>query len=117
MITGLNESKILTKHISCKCKCKFDGKKCNSNQKWNNDKCRYDSKNPKEHNACEKVCIWNPTTCGCENAEYLTSIIEDSVIMCDKIINVADSVSSNGSANFHEKVRYKMDYIFCIQFY
>ena len=25
MITGINESKILTKHISCKCKCKFDG--------------------------------------------------------------------------------------------
>ena len=23
MITGINESKILTKHISCKCKCKF----------------------------------------------------------------------------------------------
>ena len=21
------------------CKCKFKGKKCNSNQKWNNDKC------------------------------------------------------------------------------
>ena len=27
MITGINESKTLTKHISCKCKCKFDGKK------------------------------------------------------------------------------------------
>ena len=26
MITGINESKTLTKHISCKCKCKFDGK-------------------------------------------------------------------------------------------
>ena len=25
MITGKNESKTLTKHISCKCKCKFDG--------------------------------------------------------------------------------------------
>ena len=24
MITGINESKTLTKHISCKCKCKFD---------------------------------------------------------------------------------------------
>ena len=24
MIAGLNESKILTKHISCKCECKFD---------------------------------------------------------------------------------------------
>ena len=26
MITRINESKILTKHISCECKCKFDGK-------------------------------------------------------------------------------------------
>ena len=33
MITGKSESKILTKHISCKCKGKFDGRKCNSNQK------------------------------------------------------------------------------------
>ena len=32
MITGKNESK------SCGCKCKFDGRKYNSNQKWNNDK-------------------------------------------------------------------------------
>ena len=39
MITGINESKILTKHISCKCKCKFDKRKCSSTQKRNNDKC------------------------------------------------------------------------------
>ena len=26
MITGINELKTLTKHISCKCKCGFDGK-------------------------------------------------------------------------------------------
>ena len=32
MITGLNESKTLTKHMSCDCKCKFDGRKFNSNQ-------------------------------------------------------------------------------------
>ena len=32
MITGINESKTLTKYTSCKCKCKFDGKKCNSDQ-------------------------------------------------------------------------------------
>ena len=38
MIIGINESKTLTKHVSCKCKCKCDGRKCNSNQKWNNDK-------------------------------------------------------------------------------
>ena len=32
MITGTNESKALTKHILCKCKCSFDGRKCNSDQ-------------------------------------------------------------------------------------
>ena len=27
MITGINEWKILTKHISCQCKCRFNGGK------------------------------------------------------------------------------------------
>ena len=31
--------------------CKFDIRKCNSDQRWNNDKCRYECENPKEHNA------------------------------------------------------------------
>ena len=34
-----NESKILTKDISCECKCKFDGRECNSDQWWNDGKC------------------------------------------------------------------------------
>ena len=33
MISEINESKTLTKHISCKCKCKFDDRKCNLNHK------------------------------------------------------------------------------------
>ena len=33
MITGINESRILTKHILFECKCKLHGRKCNSNQK------------------------------------------------------------------------------------
>ena len=39
MITGINESKTLTKPLSCTSKCKFDGRKCNSDQCWNNNKC------------------------------------------------------------------------------
>ena len=30
MITGINELKTLTKHISCECKCRFDGRKFRS---------------------------------------------------------------------------------------
>ena len=37
MIIGKNELKILAKDISWKCKYKFDGRKCNSNQKRNNN--------------------------------------------------------------------------------
>ena len=51
MITGINESKTLTKHILCKCQCKFDGIKCKSNQLWNNNKCWCESK---KHHTCEK---------------------------------------------------------------
>ena len=35
MITGMNELKTLTMQISCECKCKFYGRKCNSDQRWN----------------------------------------------------------------------------------
>ena len=81
-LTGINESKTLTKHVSCECKCKFDGRKCNSNQKWNNDKCRCECK---KHHMCEKDYIWNRATCSGENGEYLAGIIDDSVITCDEI--------------------------------
>ena len=36
MITGINESRTLTKHLSSKCKCTLDSKKYKLNQKWNN---------------------------------------------------------------------------------
>ena len=52
MITGTNESKILNKHVSCNCKCRFDGRKSNLNQKWNNNKCQ--CKNQREHYVCKE---------------------------------------------------------------
>ena len=35
----INESKTLTKHNSCKCRCELDGTKYDSRKKWNNDRC------------------------------------------------------------------------------
>ena len=36
----------------------------------------------------KKDHIWNPATCSCKNRKYLASIIDDSVIMCDEIIDM-----------------------------
>ena len=76
-ITGINESKTLKKHISCECKCRFDERKCNSYQWWNNNKCIRDCK--KRH-VCEKDYVCSPATCCCENGKCLLSIMDDLAI-------------------------------------
>ena len=78
-----NESKLLTKDTSCECKIKLDGRKCNSNRKWNNDKCRWKCKK----HICEMDYIWNTATCSCKNGRYFTSIIDNSVITLDETID------------------------------
>ena len=56
--------------------------------------------NVEKRHVCEKDYIWNPATCSCENAKYLASIIDDSVITCDKII---DEETKTVTTNFSEK--------------
>ena len=80
MITEINESKRLTKYISCERKCKFDGRKCSLNQWWNNDKCWCEYK---KHHLREKDYAWNPATCSCENGKYLATATDDLVITSD----------------------------------
>ena len=93
MIRSINGSKALAKHVSCERKCKLDGTKCNSNQWWNKDKCRRECKK----HICQKEYVWNLSTCNCENGKYLASIMDDSVIMCDEIIE------KTVPTNFNEK--------------
>ena len=71
MITGIAESKTLTKHISYRCKCKLDGAKYNSNQWRNNDKYCCECK---KRQICEKYYVWNPSTCIYEIGKYLAKI-------------------------------------------
>ena len=53
MVKGINESKTL--------KCKLDGKKSNSRQKWENVKCQCKCKKPIRHRTCEEYYAWNPS--------------------------------------------------------
>ena len=95
MITGINKLKALTKHILCECKCRFDGRKCNSDQWWNNDKRLCECK--KRH-VCEKDYVWNPDTCNSEHGKDLASIMDDSAVICDEVIE-----SYKEETNINEK--------------
>ena len=100
MITGINESKTLIKHVSCECKCKLNGTKCNSSQWRNNDKCRCESK---KHHIHEKEYVWNKITYICENGKYLASIIDDLMITCDEVIESCDEETKTIPKNLNEK--------------
>ena len=54
--------KKLTKHVSFECKCRIFGRECNSDERWNNDKCLCECK--KRH-VYEKDDVWNPGACYC----------------------------------------------------
>ena len=83
MVTGINDSKTLIKHISCKCKCKFDGTKYKSHQWWNNGKCRCE---------CEKRMYIKKIMFGIilhvivKIEKHLGSIMDNSAIICDEVI-------------------------------
>ena len=36
---------------------------------------------------CKKDYMWNPVICSCENGEYLESIIDDSAVTFDEIVD------------------------------
>ena len=52
---------------------------------------------------CEKDYVWNPATCNCENGKYLASIMDDSTIICDEVIESYDEKIKTIPTNFNEK--------------
>ena len=41
----------------------------------------------KKRHVCERDYIWTPSICSCENEKILASIANDSVIICDGVID------------------------------
>ena len=75
-----------------------------SNPCWNNEK--YWCEN-KKHHICEKNYVLNPAICNCKNQKYLASIIDDSMNICDEVIELYDEEMKTIPTNFHEqKVTY-----------
>ena len=59
------------------------------NQKLNNDIYQCECK---KYRVKKKSYSWNPSSCICEYSKNWKSIVDDSVIACDDIKNVADIV-------------------------
>ena len=57
----------------------------------------------KERSYMQKDYIWNLFTCSCENGKYLASIMNDSVIMCDKVREIYNKETRTIPTNFNEK--------------
>ena len=55
----------------------------------------------KKHHICEKDYLWNLATCSCENVEYLASIMNDSAIMCDGVLESYDEDTQTVLKNFN----------------
>ena len=52
---------------------------------------------------CDKDYIWNPATCSCEYGKYFASIMDDSAITCDEIIESYNEETKTIPRNFNEK--------------
>ena len=48
------------------CKCRLNDSVCNPKQKWNQYKCRCESKELDDWNSCKKDYIRSPSRCDCE---------------------------------------------------
>ena len=98
-------------NLSYECKCRFDGKKYNSDKWCNNDKCRYGCK--KRH-VCEKDYVWNLATSNSENGKYFASIMDHSVIICDENTESYGETKTIRTSFNEEKATCKMQHFYIV---
>ena len=64
---------------------------------------------------CKNDYIWNPAMHNCKNGKYLASVIDDSVITRDEIIEETKTIPTNFSEK-EQPVKRKIS-IFYLHFY
>ena len=64
-----NETRHIKWNETCKCKCRLDGSVCDNKQRWNDNKCRYESKELIDKGVCDMGFIWNPSNCEYERGK------------------------------------------------
>ena len=60
-----NETRHISWHESCTCRCRLHESIYDNKQCWNNDKCRCECKELIDKGKCDDGFIWNPDNCEC----------------------------------------------------
>ena len=81
-----NEIRFIKWHEKCQFKCRLDGVICNSEQSWNEDKCRCECKELIDKGVCDKGYVWNPSNCDyeCDKSCNIDEYLEYSSCKCKK---------------------------------
>ena len=66
LMPKINETKHVSWHKTCTCKCRLDASICNNKRSWNNNKCRCKCKELIGKCRCNDGFIWNASICECE---------------------------------------------------
>ena len=67
VMSRVNGTRHIIWHKTCNCICRLTGNVCNNKQRWNDDKCRCESKEDLiDKIICDEGYIWNPSNCECE---------------------------------------------------
>ena len=96
LMSRTNKTRHVKWHETCKYKCRLDASVCNNKQRWNEDKCRCESKELIDKGMCHKVFILNHSNCECaydkscaiaeysdyKNCKYRNKLIDKLVEEC-----------------------------------
>ena len=66
LVSGINETRHITWHETCKYICRLSASVFNNRQRWNEGKCRCECKELIDKGIYDKVFIWNHSKCECE---------------------------------------------------
>ena len=70
LVSGINETRRIEWHETCKCKCRFNSSFCNNKQRCDDDKCRCQCKELIDKCVWDKEFIWNPSNCECKSCDF-----------------------------------------------
>ena len=101
-----NETRHISWHKTCSCKCRLEASVSNDKHRWNNDKCRRECKELIDKGKCDDGFIWNHSICECDKSfdvgEYLDyenckcrkRLFDKLVLKCeDEILDTTDTIS------------------------